>query len=72
MSATRLPVLFLSDVVVLPGMVIPIELDEAAQAAIDAARSSSDGSLLVAPRLEDRYATYGVIATVERVGRFSG
>jgi ATP-dependent Lon protease len=53
-------------------MVVPIELDEAAQAAIDAARSSSDGSLLVAPRLEDRYATYGVIATVERVGRFSG
>jgi ATP-dependent Lon protease len=65
-------VLFVSNVVVLPGMVVPIELDEAAQAAIDAARSSSDGSLLVAPRLEDRYATYGVIATVERVGRFSG
>src|SRR4051794_24332022 len=69
---TRLPVLFVSDLVVLPGMVVPIELDEPAQAAIDAARSSSDGRLLVAPRLDDRYASYGVIASIERVGRFSG
>ena len=40
---TQLPLLFLPDVVVLPGMVVPIELDEAAQAAVDAARASSDG-----------------------------
>src|SRR6188472_1956326 len=53
-------------------MVVPVELDEPAQAAIDAARAGSDGRLLVAPRLEDRYASYGVIASVERVGRFSG
>ena len=33
-SPQRLPVLFLSDVVLLPGMVVPIELDEAAQAAV--------------------------------------
>jgi ATP-dependent Lon protease len=72
MSATRLPVLFVSDVVVLPGMVVPIELDESSRAAIDAARSGSDSRLLVAPRLDDRYASYGVIASVERVGRFSG
>src|SRR4051794_41957624 len=70
--STRLPVLFVSDLVVLPGMVVPIELEESSQAAIDAARSSSDGRLLVAPRFEDRYASYGVVATVERVGRFSG
>ncbi|WP_280333045.1 hypothetical protein [Nocardia wallacei] len=36
----RLPVLFLTDPVVLPGMVVPIELDESAQAAIDAARGA--------------------------------
>ncbi|HTW16391.1 MAG TPA: endopeptidase La [Nocardioides sp.] len=72
MSATRLPVLFVSDLVVLPGMVVPIELDEAAQAAIDAARSNGDERVLVAPRLEDRYASYGVVASIERVGRFSG
>ena len=71
-QGSRLPVLFVTDLVVLPGMVVPLELDESSQAAIDAARSSSDGRLLVAPRLEDRYASYGVIASVERVGRFSG
>jgi ATP-dependent Lon protease len=72
MTATRLPVLFVSDLVVLPGMVIPLALDESSQAAIDAARAGSDNQVLVAPRLEDRYASYGVIATVDRVGRFSG
>ena len=72
MSHHRLPVLFVSDLVVLPGMVVSIELDEPSRAAIDAARASSDGRLLVAPRLEDRYASYGVIASVERLGRFSG
>jgi ATP-dependent Lon protease len=72
MSASKLPVLFVTDLVVLPGMVVPIELDEAARAAIDAARASSESRLLVAPRLDDRYASYGVITTVERVGRFSG
>jgi ATP-dependent Lon protease len=70
-SHTRLPVLFVSDLVVLPGMVVSLELDESSQAAVDAARASSDGRILVAPRLEDRYASYGVIAGVERVGRFS-
>lgn len=71
-SPQRLPVLFLSDVVLLPGMVVPIELDEAAQAAVDAARSDGGDRLLVAPRLEDRYASYGVVATIEKVGRFRG
>lgn len=72
MTQASLPVLFLSDPVVLPGMVVPIALDDAAQAAVDAARSSSDGELLLAPRLEDRYASYGVVASVERVGRLVG
>ena len=38
-TSQRLPVLFLPDGVILPGMVVPIELDEAAQAAVDAATS---------------------------------
>ncbi|WP_137294489.1 endopeptidase La [Nocardioides dongxiaopingii] len=71
-GTTALPVLFVTDLVVLPGMVVPVELDDAARAAIDAARASSDGRLLVAPRLEDRYASHGVIASVERVGQLSG
>src|SRR3954453_7626120 len=53
-------------------MVVPIELDEPAQAAIDAARASSGSKLLVAPRLDDRYAAYGVIASVERGGPLRG
>src|SRR5689334_19476613 len=74
MTVKQLPVLFLPDVVLLPGMVVPIELDEAAQAAVDAAQAASPdgGELLVAPRLDDRYASYGVVATVEKVGRFRG
>ena len=79
MTVKQLPVLFLPDVVLLPGMVVPIELDEAAQAAVDAARAvqgdagaDDGGELLVAPRLDDRYAAYGVVATVEKVGKFRG
>src|SRR6478609_6085146 len=85
----RLPVLSLTDVVVLPGMVVPIELDEPAQAAVDAAKSahsadSSDtsgstdsasdgiGEVLLAPRLKDRYSAFGVVATIEQVGRLAG
>ncbi|NIL82334.1 endopeptidase La [Rhodococcoides kroppenstedtii] len=68
---TRLPVLFLDDPVVLPGMVVPVELDDAARAAIDAARTSADGKLIVAPRLDDRYPAYGVVATIVQVGRLA-
>ena len=64
------PVLFVSEPVVLPGMVVPIELDDAARAAVDAART--DGKLLIAPRLDDRYPTYGVIASIVQVGRVPG
>jgi len=75
-ETVQFPVLFLRDVVVLPGMVVPIELDEAARAAIDAARLATDegdtARVLVAPRLDDRYATHGVVALVEKVGRFAG
>ena len=69
MTTTNLPVLFLTDLVVLPGMVVPIELDDAARAAVDAARSHSDGKLLVAPRLDDRYASFGVVADIVQLGR---
>jgi ATP-dependent Lon protease len=71
-TSKRLPVLFLDDIVLLPGMVVPVELDEAAQAAVDAARTSAGSELLIAPRLEDRYASYGVVASVERVGKIRG
>jgi ATP-dependent Lon protease len=66
------PVLFLSDSIVLPGMVVPIELDDAARAAVDAARASESGTLLIAPRLDDRYPSYGVLASIVQVGRIAG
>ncbi|GAA3835961.1 endopeptidase La [Nocardioides panacisoli] len=72
MSSKRLPVLLLDDVVLLPGMVVPIELDEPAQAAVDAARAADLDEILVAPRLDDRYAEYGVVAALEKVGKFGG
>ena len=72
----QLPVLFLRDVVVLPGMVVPIELDDPARAATDAARllAGEEGTarVLVAPRLDDRYATHGVVAVVEKLVRLAG
>ncbi len=66
------PVLFVADLVVLPGMVVPVPLDDTAQAAVDAARASEAGKLLIAPRLDDRYPTYGVIASIVQVGRMPG
>ncbi|MBI3216832.1 MAG: endopeptidase La [Mycobacterium sp.] len=66
------PVLFIADPIVLPGMVVPIALDDAAQAAVDAAQASDSGKLLIAPRLDDRYPTHGVIASIVQVGRIAG
>jgi ATP-dependent Lon protease len=71
-EAKSLPVLFVSDNIVLPGMVVPIALDDAARAAIDAARASESKELLIAPRLEDRYPSHGVVATILQVGRIAG
>src|SRR6185503_4004911 len=68
----HLPVLFLTQPVVLPGMVVPIELDEAAQAAIDAAKAGSDSQVLIAPRLSEGYASFGVLASIEQVGHMVG
>ena len=68
----NLPVLSLTDQVVLPGMVVPVELDEKAQAVIDAAQAGSEKQLLLAPRLDDRYASYGVVATIQQLGRLPG
>lgn len=74
-EAKSVPVLFVTDTIVLPGMVVPIALDsssQAAQAAIDAARASDSGQLLIAPRLDDRYPSHGVIAKILQVGRMPG
>src|SRR6202051_839645 len=66
------PVLFVADQVVLPGMVVAIALDDAARAAVEAARATDSGKLLIAPRLDDRSPSYGVIASILQVGRGAG
>ncbi|MDH6246541.1 endopeptidase La [Mycobacterium sp. OTB74] len=66
------PVLFVTEPIVLPGMVVPIELDDAARAAVDAAQASESEKLLIAPRLDDRYPTHGVLASIVQVGRIPG
>jgi ATP-dependent Lon protease len=65
-----LPLLPLTTGVVLPGMVVTltIESDEA-RAAVSAAAEGDDAQLLTVPRLDGRYATVGVVATIEDVGR---
>ena len=71
-EAKSLPVLFVSEPIVLPGMVVPVELDDAARVAVDAAQATPTGKLLIAPRLDDRYPTHGVIASIVQVGRIPG
>jgi len=71
-EARSVPVLFVGEPVVLPGMVVPIALDDAARAAVDAACATESGTLLIAPRLDDRYPSYGVLATIIQVGRTPG
>ncbi len=71
-EAKTVPVLFVSDPLVLPGMVVPITLDDAARAAVDAARGTESGELLIAPRLDDRYPSHGVLASILQVGRIAG
>lgn len=75
-EAIAVPVLFVEEPIVLPGMVVPIELDDAARAAVEAAQAAAQanegGTLLIAPRLPDRYPTHGVIASIVQVGRVPG
>jgi ATP-dependent Lon protease len=68
-ESSVLPVLPLPDAVLLPGMVIPVTLDSATQAAVDAARTAGDNTLLAVPRLDGTYGSVGTIAVIERVGR---
>ncbi|WP_433263958.1 endopeptidase La [Actinosynnema sp. CS-041913] len=73
-----LPVLPLDDVVVLPGMVVPIRLTGSdataeARAAVEAASAGGgEARVLLVPRLDGKYAKVGTLAVIEQVGRLSG
>lgn len=71
-EALQVPVLFVREPIVLPGMVVPIELGDAARTAVEAAQASESATLLIAPRLDDRYPTHGVLASIVQVGRVPG
>jgi ATP-dependent Lon protease len=74
----KLPVLPLDDLVVLPGMVLPVRLaDGEVRAALEAARaansdSGAQASVLLVPRLDGRYASVGAWGVVEQIGRLPG
>jgi ATP-dependent Lon protease len=73
--AVNIAVLPLSDMVVLPGMVVPLPLDDhEVRAAVEAAQLGQPDVAEVAlvPRLEGRYGTIGTLARVEQVGRLPG
>ncbi|WP_329559300.1 endopeptidase La [Streptomyces uncialis] len=72
-----LPVLPLDDEVVLPGMVVPLDLnDPDVRTAVDAAQAAAGSApgkprLLLVPRIDGAYASTGVLGTVEQVGRLA-
>ncbi len=66
---TTLPVLPLTDSVLLPGMVIPVTLDPATQAAIDAAKAAGNDTVVAVPRIDGTYGPVGTTAVVDKVGR---
>src|SRR4051794_24351329 len=78
MTIETLPVLFLDDVVILPGMALPIELTSQAQATLDAARAATPGRtpgksdplrLLLVPRVDGHYGVIGSVVDVTQIGR---
>ncbi|MEV7288786.1 endopeptidase La [Streptomyces sp. NPDC093252] len=72
-----LPVLPLDDEVVLPGMVVPLDLNDTdVRAAVEAAQVAARSEpgkprVLLVPRIDGVYATTGVLGTVEQVGRLA-
>ncbi|WP_435612390.1 endopeptidase La [Streptomyces sp. bgisy159] len=72
-----LPVLPLDDEVVLPGMVVPLDLNDAdVRAAVEAAQAAAGPEpgkprVLLVPRVDGTYAGTGVLGTVEQVGRLA-
>jgi len=71
-----LPVLPLDDLVVLPGMVVPVRLAEtetrAAVEAAGAADPNGKSRVLLVPRLDGKYSSVGTLGVIEQIGRLPG
>src|SRR4051812_36498238 len=67
LTTLTLPVLPLTTGVVLPQMVLTVAL-ESDEARAAAAAAGDDGHLLLVPRIDDRYASVGVVARIESTG----
>jgi ATP-dependent Lon protease len=71
MGTRSLPMLPVSDAILLPGMVLTIPLE--GQDAVAAAEAAAEGGeLVVVPRVDGRYASIGVVAEVLQVGQLPG
>lgn len=72
-SPLTLPVLPLDEEVVLPGMVVPLDLNDTdVRAAVEAAQAAARAEpgkpkVLLVPRIDGAYAGTGVLGTVEQV-----
>src|SRR5688572_10412939 len=64
-----LPLLPLTTGVVLPGMVVTLTLESDEARTAVAAAGAADQTLLVVPKVDDRYSRIGTVAKVEDVGR---
>src|ERR1700741_3898820 len=74
MTKQTFPVLFLDDLVFLPDMVVPLEITDQAQGALDAARAGRTEpghplQLLLVPRVDGSTGSMGVVADVAQIGR---
>ncbi|HJQ47196.1 MAG TPA: LON peptidase substrate-binding domain-containing protein, partial [Amycolatopsis sp.] len=83
-----LPLLPIDDDVVLPGMIVPLQLDDAeTRATVESAQAKTSSApsfpgirslpaakaeVLIVPRIGGENAELGVVATVERIGRMPG
>ncbi|MGW3951302.1 endopeptidase La [Streptomyces sp. NPDC004752] len=76
-ATLTLPVLPLDGEVVLPGMVVPLDLNDAdVRAAVEAAQAAARTEpgkprVLLVPRVDGTYPSTGVLGTVEQVGRLA-
>ena len=71
-----LPMLPLDDIVVLPGMVVPVSMSDAeVRGAVEAAQASAGSDparVLLVPRLDGKYSGFGAVGVIEQVGRLRG